>query len=137
MTAPPSIDALVDWLLERAEKANDSGNSLKGFERYLVYGARDALRAAAFDLQQMCAPSPGYVKPGDAMVERVARAIVPVMCGDREDEHGNDLPPMQFDDLTADWQEAYRGYARAAIAALTPLPNPSQSTASDTPSTPG
>jgi len=53
-----------------------------------------------------------------ADVERVARALVPVLHGSREDEFGYDLPDMQFDDLSPEWQERHRDYARAAIAAL-------------------
>ena len=47
--------------------------------------------------------------------EEVARALVPVMYGGNEDENGRDLPPMQFDGLPPDWQEAFKKYADTII----------------------
>lgn len=54
----------------------------------------------------------------DELVEAVARALVPVTLGAQEDMYGRDLPDATYDGLTPDWQAAYRGYARAAIAAV-------------------
>jgi hypothetical protein len=53
--------------------------------------------------------------------EAVARALVPALCGSQEDEHGNDLPDKQFDDLPPDWQARHLEYARAAITAMRAL----------------
>lgn len=55
----------------------------------------------------------------DELVEIAARALVPVASGTQEDMYGRDLPDKQFDDLTPDWQEAFRRYARAVLAAVT------------------
>lgn len=89
--------------------------------------------------------SPGYVKPGDTMVERVTRAMyedhpftviseaLAEACG--QPLHTKISWGMSIE-IGAD-HSGLRRLARAAIAALTPLPNPAQSTASDTPSTPG
>jgi hypothetical protein len=52
------------------------------------------------------------------VVERVARALVPVMTGSQEDQLGRDLPDKQFSDLPPDWQDAYRRYAKAALSAI-------------------
>lgn len=56
----------------------------------------------------------------DELVEIAARALVPVASGTQEDMYGRDLPDKQFDDLTPDWQEAFRRYARTVLAAVTP-----------------
>lgn len=53
----------------------------------------------------------------DDLVDRIARALVPLLCGSQEDQHGRDLPDKQYDDLSPDWQEAHRGYAMVAIDA--------------------
>ena len=53
----------------------------------------------------------------DDLVERVARALVPHLCGSQEDQHGRDLPDKQYDDLPPDWQDAHRRYAQATIDA--------------------
>ena len=52
------------------------------------------------------------------MVERVARALVPVLSGGQEDVCGRPLPSAQFDDLNADWQARYLEYALVAIMAM-------------------
>lgn len=53
-------------------------------------------------------------------VERVARALVPILSGSQEDDWGNALPDMQFDDLTPAWQARHLEYATAALAAMSP-----------------
>lgn len=57
-------------------------------------------------------------QPDGDEVERVARAIVPILSGSQEDKWGRDLPDLQYDNLTPDWQQRYREYAQAAIAAM-------------------
>lgn len=64
--------------------------------------------------------TPAPAQPAD--VERVARALVPVLCGSQEDQWGCPLPDKQFDDLSPDWQERHRDYARAALAAMPATP---------------
>lgn len=53
----------------------------------------------------------------DDLVDRIARALVPLLCGSQEDQHGRDLPDKQYDDLPPDWQDAHRRYAQATIDA--------------------
>jgi hypothetical protein len=53
----------------------------------------------------------------EELVEAMARAMCPLLCGSQEDEWGGDLPDKQFDDLTPDWQKAHLVYAQAALAA--------------------
>lgn len=53
----------------------------------------------------------------EEMVEAGARAMAPMMEGSQEDMVGRGLPDKRFDELTPDWQERYREYARACLTA--------------------
>lgn len=55
----------------------------------------------------------------DEVVEMSARAMTPLLCGGQEDEFGRDLPNKQWEDVTPDWQNAFRAYARAALSSIT------------------
>ena len=59
-------------------------------------------------------------QPSGDMVEAVARAITPLLCGGQEDQDGRTLPDRQFDELALDWQEQFKQYATAIIAAMQP-----------------
>ena len=50
-------------------------------------------------------------------IEAAARALTPILHGSQEDEWGNDLPDVQFDALSPDWQARHIKYAQAAITA--------------------
>jgi hypothetical protein len=144
MTAPPSIDALRECDKEILQcpfcgRMPVGGQVKAGVEWWQVECEADrgdgcgavimrSTWASAIDAWNQRAASPGYVKPGDAMVERVA--IVAWLRGEVE----TDYTDPQYD-LGINLAEAIeRG---DHLAALTPAPNPSQSTAADTPSTPG
>lgn len=58
--------------------------------------------------------------PGEEDVERVARAMTPLLCGSQEGEMGEPLPDKQWDAAPPDWQDLFKRYARAAIAAMKP-----------------
>jgi hypothetical protein len=51
----------------------------------------------------------------DELTVKVARAIVPLAYGDRENVNGRDMPAVSYDELSPDWQERWRIIASAAI----------------------
>ena len=51
----------------------------------------------------------------DELTVKVARAIVPLAYGDRENVNGRDTPAVSYDEISPDWQERWRIIASAAI----------------------
>lgn len=57
-----------------------------------------------------------------ALIEQIARALVPALSGSQEDAVGRDLPDQQFDDLTPEWQAGHLYYASVALDASGLIP---------------
>lgn len=52
------------------------------------------------------------------LIEEMARAMTPLLCGGQEDALGHPLPDKTFESIPQDWQERFKEYAQAALNAL-------------------